>query len=134
MVDGLTAKIDAITMFVSDVGRSKAFYSDVFGRQPIYEDDSAVAFEFDNVVVNLLRSDEPARELIAPAEVGSPETGARFVLTLPVEDVDGVVGGLATMGLPLLNGPMDRPWGIRTASFMDPDGHIWEVAHSLKRE
>jgi lactoylglutathione lyase len=24
---------------------------------------------------------------------------------------------------------MDRPWGIRTASFRDPGGHIWEVAH-----
>jgi lactoylglutathione lyase len=28
----------------------------------------------------------------------------------------------------LLNGPMDRPWGIRTASFLDPGGHIWEIA------
>ncbi|MFH9400536.1 hypothetical protein ACH4JS_12170 [Streptomyces sp. NPDC017638] len=26
------------------------------------------------------------------------------------------------------NGPMDRPWGIRTASFEDPGGHIWEIA------
>lgn len=26
------------------------------------------------------------------------------------------------------HGPMDRPWGIRTASFIDPVGHIWEVA------
>ena len=25
-------------------------------------------------------------------------------------------------------GPMDRPWGIRTASFRDPGGHIWEIA------
>ena len=21
------------------------------------------------------------------------------------------------------------PWGIRTASFQDPDGYIWEIAH-----
>jgi lactoylglutathione lyase len=28
----------------------------------------------------------------------------------------------------LLNGPMDRPWGVRTASFRDPGGHIWEIA------
>ena len=30
----------------------------------------------------------------------------------------------------LLNGPMDRPWGIRTASFRDPGGHIWEIAQN----
>ena len=26
---------------------------------------------------------------------------------------------------------MDRPWGIRTASFRDPDGHIWEIARKI---
>jgi len=31
----------------------------------------------------------------------------------------------------LLNGPMDREWGVRTASFTDPDGHIWELAQAL---
>ena len=31
----------------------------------------------------------------------------------------------------LLNGPVDRDWGMRTASFADPDGHIWEIAQQL---
>jgi uncharacterized glyoxalase superfamily protein PhnB len=31
----------------------------------------------------------------------------------------------------LLNGPLDRPWGVRTATFTDPDGHIWEIAQEL---
>jgi uncharacterized glyoxalase superfamily protein PhnB len=35
---------------------------------------------------------------------------------------------LAERGVKLLNGPMDRPWGIRTASFTDPAGNIWEIA------
>jgi uncharacterized glyoxalase superfamily protein PhnB len=35
---------------------------------------------------------------------------------------------LGERGVALLNGPIDRPWGIRTASFMDPGGHIWEIA------
>jgi lactoylglutathione lyase len=30
-----------------------------------------------------------------------------------------------------LNGPVDRDWGMRTASFTDPDGHIWEIAQEL---
>jgi uncharacterized glyoxalase superfamily protein PhnB len=38
-------------------------------------------------------------------------------------------GGAAARGVKLLNGPIDRPWGPRTASFMDPAGHIWEIAH-----
>ena len=41
---------------------------------------------------------------------------------------DATVEMLATRGVVLINGPMDRPWGIRTASFADPDGYIWEIA------
>jgi uncharacterized glyoxalase superfamily protein PhnB len=26
---------------------------------------------------------------------------------------------------------MNREWGVRTASFTDPDGHIWEVAANI---
>jgi uncharacterized glyoxalase superfamily protein PhnB len=50
-------------------------------------------------------------------------------LTIPVDDVDVRCAELAALGVELLNGPMDRPWGIRTASFTDPAGHIWEIAH-----
>jgi lactoylglutathione lyase len=35
---------------------------------------------------------------------------------------------LKSRGVALLNGPIDRPWGMRTASFRDPDGYIWEIA------
>jgi lactoylglutathione lyase len=32
----------------------------------------------------------------------------------------------------LLNGPMARQWGVRTASFTDPGGHIWKIAQQLR--
>ena len=38
---------------------------------------------------------------------------------------------LRVRGVELLNGPTNRPWGVRTASFADPDGHIWEVAGKI---
>jgi uncharacterized glyoxalase superfamily protein PhnB len=50
-----------------------------------------------------------------------------------VDDADAVCAELATRGVELLNGPMNRQWGMRTASFSDPDGHIWEVAQELPR-
>ena len=33
----------------------------------------------------------------------------------------------------LINGPLDRPWGVRTITFADPGGHIWEIAQDLPR-
>ena len=82
------------------------------------------------MVVNLL--EEPAaRDLVDPAEVAARGAGARFQLTIGVNDTDQVCAHLAANGVPLLNGPVNREWGLRTASFTDPDGHIWEVAQKL---
>ena len=60
--------------------------------------------------------------------MAAPDAGSRMQFTIEVEDVDAMCAELASRGVELLNGPMDRPWGIRTASFKDPGGHIWEIA------
>ncbi len=122
--------VGAITMFIEDTQRSKAFYEQVFGANAVYEDENAVAFNFENMVVNLLRV-PAAHELIAPAPVGDSGAARRFQLTIWVQDTDGVCEQLAARGVELLNGPMDREWGLRTAAFTDPDGHIWEVAAKI---
>ena len=119
--------VGAITMFVDDPKRSKEFYERVFGASAIFEDDDSVAFEFENLIVNLL-ADRAAPELIEPTPVAGREAGERFQLTIWVEDADAVCEQLRAAGVELLNGPQDRVWGMRTAAFADPDGHVWEVA------
>ena len=122
--------VGAITMFVDDPKRSKEFYERVFGASTMYEDDNSVAFEFENLIVNLL-AERAAPELIEPTPVAGREAGERFQLTIWVEDADAVVEQLRSAGVELLNGPVDRPWGMRTAAFADPDGHVWEVAAKI---
>ncbi len=122
------AGIHAITLFVEDLGSAREFYQRAFGLPVFYEDDNSAVFRFGDTLVNLLEADE-APELVAPASVASAESGVRFQLTVGVDDVDAVCAELTARGVGLLNGPMDRPWGIRTASFRDPGGHIWEIAH-----
>ena len=119
--------IAAITLFVEDLEAAKRFYGDVF-RLPIdYEDENSAVFRFGQTLVNLLAS-RVAPSLVAPAAVAAPESGVRFQFTLGVDDVDAMSAELEARGVELLNGPIDRPWGIRTASFRDPGGHIWEIA------
>ena len=119
--------IGAITLFVEDLKVAKQFYREVFGLPVAFEDDASAVFKFGDTLVNLLEA-TAARELIEPAAVASREAGARLQLTIEVESVDAMCAELATRGVELLNGPMDRPWGVRTASFRDPGGHIWEIA------
>jgi catechol 2,3-dioxygenase-like lactoylglutathione lyase family enzyme len=119
--------IYAITLFVEDLEAAKQFYREVFSLPVAFEDDDSAVFDFGNTIVNLLKT-TAARGLIEPAEVASREVGSRLQLTIGVDDVDAMCAELAGRGVELLNGPMDRPWGIRTASFRDPGGHIWEIA------
>jgi catechol 2,3-dioxygenase-like lactoylglutathione lyase family enzyme len=122
--------VGAITLFVEDPQRSKAFYEKVFEVPVIFEDESSAAFQFENTIINLLAA-PAADELIAPATVGGPDAGARVQFTIWVEDANAVCQELASRGVELLNGPIDREWGMRTAAFADPDGHVWEVAQNL---
>jgi lactoylglutathione lyase len=122
--------VGAITLFVEDPQRSKAFYEKVFALPVAYEDENSAAFNFENMIVNLLVS-TAAHGLVAPAAVAAGEAGSSFQLTIWVDDADAACAELAARGVELLNGPMNRDWGMRTASFTDPDGHIWEVAQNL---
>jgi catechol 2,3-dioxygenase-like lactoylglutathione lyase family enzyme len=126
----LLRSLDAITLFVYDPQRSKAFYQDVFGLPVHFEDQNSVVFAFGTLVINLLKL-PVARDLIRPATVAPRNAGSRLQFTIQVADTDAVCAELGRRGVELLNGPIDRPWGLRTASFMDPDGHIWEIAQGL---
>jgi catechol 2,3-dioxygenase-like lactoylglutathione lyase family enzyme len=119
--------IYAITLFVEHLDIAKEYYQKVFGLPVVFEDDNSAVFKFGNTLINLLNITE-APGLIEPATVASHMAGSRFVFTIRVDDVDAMCAELTARGVELLNGPMDRPWGVRTASFIDPGGYIWEIA------
>ena len=125
--------LSAISLFVENLQAAKAFYQQVFGVEVIFEDESSVAVGFENVIVNLLRV-ESARELVEPGLVAERESGSRFQLSIWVEDVDAVCAQLRERGVALLTGPRDRPWGMRTATFVDPAGHSWEIGQRIVSE
>jgi catechol 2,3-dioxygenase-like lactoylglutathione lyase family enzyme len=120
--------IAAITLFVEDLEAAKEFYDRAFGLPIFFEDPDSAVYNFGNTLINLLKIAE-APSLITPAKVATPDAGSRVQLTIDVDDVDAMAAELEKRGITLLNGPMDRPWGVRTASFQDPGGHIWELAH-----
>ena len=121
--------ISALTLFVEELDATKQFYLEVFGLPLLFEDGDSAVFNFGNTLVNLLRA-TAATELIEPVAVGDPAAGPRAQFTIDVDDVDAMCAELAARGVRLINGPMDRPWGVRTACFADPGGHVWEIARA----
>lgn len=124
--------VGAIVLFVEDLERSKAFYREVFALPAQGEDANSAMFRFQNTMIVLLQT-SAAHELIGPAPVAGPDAGSRFQLSIFVDDLDAVCGELTAKGVTLINGPIDRPWGVRTITFADPGGHVWEIAQDLPR-
>jgi catechol 2,3-dioxygenase-like lactoylglutathione lyase family enzyme len=129
-MSSIPRRLGAITLFVHDVNRAKSFYHNVFGGSIDYEDASSAVFTFGDTLINLLDERE-AGDLVEPGTATGRGAGARFVLSIWVDDVDTIVAGLERSGVALFSGPVDRDWGKRTASFTDPDGHIWEIAQDI---
>jgi len=119
-----------ITLFVEDVPSAKSFYKGVFELEVVYEDDVSADLKLENLMINLLQVSE-AHGLIEPAKVAGPEPGSRFMFTILVDDTDAVCAEVRKRGVTLINGPVDRPWGKRTAAFADPAGHLWEIAQDI---
>lgn len=121
-------QIQAVTLIVDDLPSSRSFYEAVFDLPVHFADDESVVFDFHGVLVNLLAA-PAAPELIDPVPLAPATAGVRMQLTVPVDDVDTAAARVTALGIDLVRGPETRPWGVRTASFRDPSGHLWELAH-----
>jgi catechol 2,3-dioxygenase-like lactoylglutathione lyase family enzyme len=130
VMSNATNTLSAISLFVEDLAATKDFYVRVFGVPIVYEDKNSAVARFENLLVNLLKV-ENAAEIVEPGSVAPKEAGARFQISIWVDDVDAVCVRLRHEGVSILTGPRDRPWGMRTANFQDPAGHSWEVAQRL---
>ena len=126
-MDTWAKDIFAVTLFVENLEEAKQFYGKVFDLPVVFEDQVSAVFKIGSTLINLLNISE-ADGLLSPAKVADRKSGARFMFTIHVDDVDAMCAQLTSRGVDLLNGPVDRSWGVRTASFMDPGGHIWEIA------
>ena len=134
----MEARLDVITLAVTDLERSLAFYRDlglestgIVGTQ--WTDDvtganGAVAmFELkDGLLLNLYSREDLAKDAAIP--VGQPQSG-EFSLAQLVRsrgEVDEVLRKAASGGA-AVTAAHDRPWGIYSGYFRDPDGHLWEI-------
>jgi len=73
----------------------------------------------------------PRTELAKDAKVahGPPKSGEFSIghAVASKAEVDAVLAQAHTAGATLTDRPHDRPWGIYSGYFRDPDGHLWEV-------
>ena len=121
-------QIVAINLIVGDLDRSKTFYREVFGLSLLDEEEDFALFRFKDTFIALRH--DPAHQAAPGEYLGLAQKGVGQFAIL-VEDVDAVRAELDEHGVTLISGPADRDWGMRTLTFADPGGYIWEIAQDV---
>lgn len=123
------ARISLVTLGVSDVGRSRAFYRALGWQTAVDMDDFAV-FRTGGALLALYPIGDLSRDLGDEVPAGHPRRTSLAINVGSPEEVDEVVAQALAAGAGLLAAPENAPWGGYTAIVSDPDGHAWEVAHN----
>ena len=125
----LTDSVDYIVLYARDLETSVAFYRDVVGLAVKLEGDGYVEFVTRGTKFGLYDRARLGGLIGREATDGGPAGQLVFL----VRDADAQAERLQGMGVEILAGPVDRPWGHRTLHFPDPDGNVVEFAQEIPR-
>ncbi len=136
-------RIHVITLAVADPERSMEFYRDGLG----FRTEGIIGTEFKGNAAQpagaaamfelgggLILSLYPRSELAKDAnekmlEPASTEFSLGHLVANRSE-VDRLLGVAKAAGAVLTDAAHERPWGIYSGYFKDPDGHLWEVIYN----
>ena len=132
-------RINVVTLAVDDLERALVFYRDGLGlhTKGVLASDlvdqatgaagAIVIFKLESgLILALYPRSELAKDAAIPArppQVGQFSLGQ---LVASRAEVDRILEQAAAAGA-VVTPPHDRPWGIYSGYFRDPDGHLWEV-------
>ncbi len=136
----MNPRINVITLGVNDLEKSLAFYRDGLGLETTgiigtefpgdetHASGAVVMFQLKSgVILALYPRTELAKDAQEPLNGTSPTEFSLGHLVPNKEQVDALVEQAAAAGASVTDRPHERPWGIYSGYFQDPDGHLWEI-------
>lgn len=123
-------RISLITLGVSDVQASAAFYERLDWKRSSQSQDAVVFFNAGGVVFGLYGREALAEDAGIPAD-GNGFRGVSLAHNLgSPEEVDAALAEASKAGAKIVKPAVKSFWGGYSGYFADPDGHLWEVAHN----
>lgn len=128
-------RIKVITLAVSDLERSLAFYRDGLGLPTEgitgseFEDGAVVFFHMnDDLILALYPKASLAKDAKVPVGQASPSAFSIGHIVKSKQEVDAVIRQAEKAGARITDPAHDRFWGGYSGYFQDLDGHLWEIA------
>jgi catechol 2,3-dioxygenase-like lactoylglutathione lyase family enzyme len=122
-------RLSLVTLGVSDLARSRAFYQALGWKTGAAPADDVVFFQAGGMVLALWGRAQLAEDSAVADSGGWGGITLAHNVRSP-EEVDAVIGEARAAGAEIAREPAATFWGGYSAIFVDPDGHPWEVAHN----
>lgn len=133
-------RISFITLGVDDLARAVAFYRDGLGLPTRgivgaeFEYGAVAFFELQPALtLALWPRASLARDTGLPVDVAAPTNMSLAHNVHTPADVDAVLARATGAGARLVKAASDTFYGGYAGYFLDPDGHLWEIAWNPKR-
>jgi catechol 2,3-dioxygenase-like lactoylglutathione lyase family enzyme len=128
-------RIKVITLGVSDLEKSLAFYRDGLGLTTEgiigteFEDGAVVFFNMnDDLILALYPKGALAKDARVSAGPPSPAEFSIGHIVRSKQEVDALMEQAQRAGARVTDPAHDRFWGGYSGYFQDLDGHLWEIA------
>jgi catechol 2,3-dioxygenase-like lactoylglutathione lyase family enzyme len=119
-------QISLITLGVSDIARSLAFYRNGFGWTPVFELDDVAFFQMNGLVFGIWENGQLEQDMQRACVPGGGFALAHNVGS--AQAVDAAISALLAAGATLLREADAPPHGGYRGYVADPDGNAWEIA------
>ena len=138
-------RVNVITLAVDDLERALLFYRDGLGLETngviatdLVDQETGAAgaiviFKLESgLILALYPRSELAKDAAVPAGPPHSDQFSLGQLVASRAEVDTMLEQAAAAGA-VVTPPHDRPWGIYSGYFCDPDGHLWEIIWNPSR-
>jgi uncharacterized protein len=128
----LDRRISLITLGVSDVQASAAFYERLGWKRSSASQEEIVFIKLKGIVLGLFSHEALAKDANVDGAPGRPTfSGITFAHNLESpEAVDAAMAHAIASGATGVKAPEKVFWGGYSGYFADPDGHLWELAYN----
>lgn len=121
-------QISVITLGVTDIAKSRHFYTEGFGWTPVFEQDDIVFYQMNGLMLGTWKREVLEEDM--QRSLGTPGAFSIAHNVADAEEVQPLIDRLVAAGGRELRKADAPPHGGMRGYVADPDDHAWEIAHN----